>query len=236
MVSSWAQAPVVGFDTETTGVDPSRDRIVSAAVVRRHGTRTTTCTWLLDPGVEIPTAAVEVHGVTTEEARVLGRPPRTALDEIAGQLADALRHGEPVVAYNATFDLTLLDAELQRHGLPTLRERVGGPVAPVLDPMVLDRRLDPGREGPRRLADLCRHYAVPTGELHRADVDVLATLDVLEAQRRTFPVLDRTPVAELHELQAATHRAWVADVVARREAEGHPVADLATAWPLPLSA
>ncbi len=31
----WVDQPMVGFDTETTGVDVDRDRIVTAALVRR---------------------------------------------------------------------------------------------------------------------------------------------------------------------------------------------------------
>lgn len=58
--SAWPLGPLLGFDTETTGVDPSGDRLVTAALVRRaapqaDGVRPqSVTTWLADPGVEIP--------------------------------------------------------------------------------------------------------------------------------------------------------------------------------------
>lgn len=222
---SWLEHGVIGFDTETTGVDVDHDRIVSAAVVRRVGAAghpvTTVTTWLIDPGVEIPPGATEIHGISTDHARRHGRPARAALDEVADALVAAQRRGEPVVAYNASFDLTLLDVELRRHGLATLPERLGRDVAPVLDPFVLDRTLDPYRPGPRRLGDLCERYGVTaTAALHRADVDVLATLDVLARMVELYPALRDTTAGELHDQQAAEHRAWADVFNAERLARG----------------
>src|SRR5690606_33924504 len=157
---SWARGPFLGFDTETTGVDPRHDRIVTAALVLRDGRGTRQRTWLVDPGVEIPAAAAEIHGVTTDHARAEGMHPRTALEEIATELAWAIDAGIPVVVYNACFDITLLEHELVRWGLPTLADRLGREPGPVLDPLVLDRALDRYRSGKRKLVDLCRHYRV----------------------------------------------------------------------------
>ena len=230
---SWPDGALVGLDTETTGVDVDEDRIVSAAVVRRHGGASDVTTWLLDPGVPIPPAATEVHGIGDADVRAHGRPPAAALEEIAAHLAGAVRAGEPLVAYNASFDLTLLDVELRRHGLPTLAERVGGELVVVLDPLVLDRHLDPDRRGPRRLADLCELHGVETfAAMHRADVDVLATLDVLTALARAHPGIATMPLPALHRLQDASHRARVAGRAARRAARGLPPDDApAPGWP-----
>ncbi|KGM15745.1 DNA polymerase III subunit epsilon, partial [Actinotalea fermentans ATCC 43279 = JCM 9966 = DSM 3133] len=207
-MTSWADGPLVGFDTETTGVDVGGDRIVTAAVVRRAGGRTLARTWLIDPGVEIPDGAAAIHGITTEHARAHGRPPAAALEEIADALSGALLRGEPVVAYNASFDLTLLDAELRRHGLRTLPERLARDVRVVVDPLVLDRWLDTYRPGKRRLGDLCAHYGVATGALHSADDDVVATLDVLAAICARHPGLRRAVPERLHDAQARAHRRW----------------------------
>ncbi len=87
--STWPLGPLLGFDTETTGVDPSGDRLVTAALVWRaepqaDGVRPqSVTTWLADPGVEIPEAAAAVHGVTTERARAEGRPVTEALERSA---------------------------------------------------------------------------------------------------------------------------------------------------------
>lgn len=233
--SRWLDGAVVGFDTETTGVDVATDRIVTAAIVRREGASTTVTSWLIDPGVPIPEGASAVHGVTTEHASLHGRPPAAALDEIAIELADALLHAEPVVAFNACYDLSLLDAELRRHGLPTLPERLGGAVRVVLDPLVLDRHLDRYRRGKRRLGNLCDHYEVTaSADLHAADVDVLATLDVLAALTRRFPELTRMTLDELHDLQVVAHRTWADGFNAWRTSQGTTGPGAELEWPVRL--
>jgi DNA polymerase-3 subunit epsilon len=213
----WLTGPLLGLDTETTGVDVATDRIVTAALVRRDVTGTQVRTWLVAPDVDIPEQAVAIHGISTEHARAHGRRPSEALEEIAATLADAVAAGVPVVAFNASFDLDLLDAELARHGLPTVHERLGRDVAPLLDPMVLDRYVDPGRVGPRRLVDLCEHYGVTSaGRLHTADVDVVATLDLLDAIVRWFPQLGTVDAATVHEYGITARREWAERAAARR--------------------
>ena len=145
----WTEGPLLGFDTETTGVDVDHDRIVTAALVRRDASGTRIRTWLIDPGVEIPAAASAIHGITTAHARAHGAPPAVALAEIAATVATALAAGTPVVAFNAAYDLSILDAELVRHGLATVPERLGRATSPVIDPLVLDRHEDRYRRGKR---------------------------------------------------------------------------------------
>lgn len=232
-MSSWAQGAFLGFDTETTGVSPSDDRIVTAALVRRDASGTRASTWLVDPGVEIPAAASAVHGISTAHARTHGRHPRAALEEVAARLAAALARGVPLVAFNAAFDLTILETELARHGLPTLRTRLGRPVGPVLDPLVLDRALERFRPGKRRLADLCAAYGlVPDGDLHTAEVDVVATLDLLAAIIARHPAIADLPVEQVHAWQVTAHRSWAEDFNAWRRRRGCDGPGASTVWPV----
>lgn len=219
---SWASGPLLGFDTETTGVSTSSDRIVTAALVRRDPLRGTTVdTWLIDPGVPIPEAASAIHGITTEHARMNGVSPWVALEEIAARIAADLRAGVPLVAFNATFDVSILEAELVRHGLPTLPDRLGGPVVGVIDPLVIDRKVDRWRKGKRKLVDLCGVYGVDDAvDLHTADVDVIATLDVLAAMVERHPGLAEMSLADLHGFQQEAHREWAASFNAWRTSKG----------------
>ncbi len=232
---TWIEQTMVGFDTETTGVSTAHDRIVTAAVITRTGTATATRTWLIDPGVEIPAAATRVHGITTAQARSEGRPPAEALEEIAHALAEVLATGSPVVAFNAQFDLTLLEAELARHGLASLASRLpGGEVRPVVDPYVLDRHVDRYRKGSRKLIDLCTLYAVrvEADALHAADADVLATLDLVQALAAAYPAIAQTSLDSLHDQQIASYRDWAVGFAAWLKSRGrtedlpHPV------WPV----
>jgi DNA polymerase-3 subunit epsilon len=199
---------VLGFDTETTGVRVHQDRIVTAALVTRQADGSVSERgWLIDPGVEIPANASAVHGITTEHAREHGAQPAQALEEIAAAIvADAAL---PIVAFNASYDLAILDADLTRHGLATLVERLGRPVAPILDPLVLDRGADRFRRGKRTLGDLVEHYRVGDGQgLHDATADVRATIAVLDSILAAFPGLAEMSSTQLHEWQVGKHREW----------------------------
>jgi DNA polymerase-3 subunit epsilon len=229
---TWTDGPLLGFDTETTGVDVDHDRIVTAALVRRDREGTHVRTWLIDPGVEIPEGASAIHGISTEHAREHGEQPGPALDEIAATIAEAMRDGTPVVAYNASYDLCLLEAELRRHGLPTVEDRLGGAVQPVIDPLVLDRAEDRFRKGKRKLVDLCGVYqVVDTGSLHTADVDVVATLDVLDRIVGRFPHLGDLDLVSLHDYQVTAHRAWAEAFNAWRAERGHTGPGAEATWP-----
>jgi DNA polymerase-3 subunit epsilon len=229
---SWTQGAFLGFDTETTGVDVEKDRIVTAALVHRDAAGTRVRSWLLDPGVEIPAAATAIHGISTEYAQAHGTQPDVALEEIATALAESLELGIPVVAFNASFDLCLLDAELRRHGLATLPERLGRAVAPVIDPLVLDRAEAPYRRGKRKLSNLCGVYEVTdNGDLHTADVDVVATLDVLAEIVRHYPRLGELSLDALHDFQISAHRRWAEGFNAWRSERGLPGPGAELTWP-----
>lgn len=234
---SWLDGTMVGFDTETTGVSPARDRIVTAAVITRVGDGPPTAhTWLIDPGVEIPARATEVHGITTQMAREQGSPPREALEQIASALAGALAAGFPVVGFNVQYDLAILEAELARHGLPTLADRLGGEVRPVVDPLVLDRHLDRWRKGPRKLIDMCAAYgvSVEADTLHAADADVLATLDVVRAIAARYPAVGELDLVSLHDQQVEAHRVWATEFSAWLRSKGRTEDLPEPLWPVPV--
>jgi|SRR5690625_971126 len=229
---TWLAGPLLGFDTETTGVNVFTDRIVTAALVSSGAEGEEVRTWLIDPGVEIPAGASAVHGITTAHARAHGRPPREALEEMSQQLYRALAAGVPVVGFNINFDLTLLEAELARHGLPTLAAQLGGPIAPVVDPLVLDRGLDRYRRGKRTLEHLCTHYGVTTGDLHDAGEDVQATLGVLRALGAKFPEISGISPAELHTWQVGKHREWAENFNEWRRSKGLEGPGATAEWPV----
>ncbi|MDO4887436.1 MAG: exonuclease domain-containing protein [Actinomycetaceae bacterium] len=228
----WSESEVIGFDTETTGVRPREDRLVTCSIVEVSRAGVEKHYWLADPGVEIPERASAVHGITTEEARANGRPIEEVLEEIASRLANHMVQSRPVVAFNATYDFTLVEAELQRHGLDTLAMRLGGEVFPVVDPYLLDRSVDRFRKGKRRLEDLCRHYGVfDEDDFHNAEADVLATLRLLGAMLRKYPELAQQDLEEIQMRECETHAEFM-EFLARKAADaGRPFTD-SFEWPV----
>ena len=219
----WAARPWAGFDTETTGVSPHTDRLVSAAIVHRisplsgegedrHLTSFSHHTWLADPGVGIPPTAAAIHGITTEYARTHGQPIEVVTDEVAAALAEHFRSGGIVVVFNAGFDIPLLEAEAVRHDVPTLRSRLDTEVGPIIDPLVLDRALDRFRKGKRTLSDLANVYGIELpSDTHQAHVDAELTLKVAEALVAKFPVLAEMTASEVHDFQRTSHARWAED-------------------------
>jgi len=110
---SWHAGRLAAFDIETTGTDTENDRIVTASVsLVGGGIDIVSRNWLVDPGVPIPAEATAVHHITTERARSEGRPAAEAVQEITLVLAEQLAQEIPIIAFNARFDLTILDRDV----------------------------------------------------------------------------------------------------------------------------
>jgi DNA polymerase-3 subunit epsilon len=199
---SWNLGPMVAFDLETTGVDVDTARIVTAcvAVIDGSGQRPPeTMTWLVNPGTDIPEQATEIHGITTDHAHEYGRPASECVGEIALAL---FRANGPIVAFNACYDLTVLDREMRRHSIGVqLPDRLQ-----VIDPFVLDKHIDRYRKGSRKLADTCDLYGVRLDGAHDASHDAIAAARVAWRIAQRYPEIAEMPLAELHALQVVAKR------------------------------
>ncbi|MHC9045757.1 3'-5' exonuclease [Microbacterium saperdae] len=189
------------FDLETTGVDVTTDRVVTAhvGVLDANGRQVAARSWLADPGIPIPEGATAVHGVTTTHARAHGRPAAEVVGEITAALRSLLAQGVPVVAYNASYDFSLLAHEATRHGIQPLADP-----SPIIDPLVIDKAYDRYRRGKRTLEVVAAHYAVPLEGAHEASADAIAAGRVAQALARQF-VLPQS-LTELHTRQVGWAR------------------------------
>ena len=226
--AAWVNKPWVAFDTETTGVSATRDRIVTAAVVTRprglaaastkstdaegsENTADSVRTWLADPEVPIPASASAIHGITTEHARQFGRPIADVLDEVNAALATQMASGGVVIVFNASYDLPLLEAESKRHGVTTLPQRLRAKPQLVVDPLVIDRAVNKYRRGKRTLTALVQAFDLNVGDAHDAAVDCQMTLDVFTALLQTNPQLQQFSAADLQDFQRSQHAIWAED-------------------------
>lgn len=190
---------VIGvFDLETTGVDVTRDRIVTAhvGVLDADGVVLTARDWLADPGVPIPAGAAAIHGISTDHARAHGRDAATVVAEVVDALAGIFAAGIPVVAYNAPYDFSLLKHEALRHGITPLASP-----SPVIDPLVVDKRYDRYRRGKRTLSVVAEHYAVRLDGAHEASADAVAAGRVALALAERFAAWLPLTLEELHTRQ-----------------------------------
>lgn len=197
------------FDLETTGVDVTRDRIVTAhvGVIGADGEVESRRTWLADPGVDIPAGAAAIHGISTAHARAHGRPAGEVVAEIVSTLRALFAQGLCVVAYNAPFDFSLLKYEAIRHGIAPILAP-----APVVDPLVVDKTFDRYRPGKRTLTVVAEHYAVGLEGAHDAAADAVAAGRVAQALAARFAERLPPSPAELHTRQIAWARAQAASL------------------------
>jgi DNA polymerase-3 subunit epsilon len=235
MGTPWWLGPALAFDLESTGVNVAQDRIVTVALLHLDGPSVRPERYLLDPGIEIPESATAIHGISTQHAREHGERPGPALSDAAAKLAQAMRSGTPVTGMNLSFDLSLLHFECIRHGIPTLSDRLGGAVRPVVDVLILDRHVDKYRPGSRTLAALCTQYEVKHHGAHDSAYDALAAAQIAAVIAERFPRVGSLLLDELHDAQVAWAHEQRTDLQAhfdrkRREGEARKVVELG--WPL----
>lgn len=230
---AWSDQELLGFDLETTGIDPFTDVPVSYALVRWEGGRRVDAeAGLVDPGRPIPAAASAVHGISTDRARQQGIALPAACSRIVAALLDAASRGVPVVGMHVCFDLTIVDQLCRRHHGRSLSQL--GWHGPVLDVLTIDRHLDRYRRGSRTLGSLCAHYGVVAGALHDATADVDATVAVLQRIVRRFPDVGALSLGQLTVLQSRWHRDWAEGFSRYRQRQGQPPLQAWEAqWPVP---
>lgn len=152
----------VGLDLETTGVEPTEDRIIEVGAARIvDGAVDETVSFFVNPGRPIPADVVYLTGIT--DGDVKGAPP---IAEVL-PLLSAFVGGDPVVAHQASFDMGFLDVAAAG------RAELGVGRAEVFDTLTLARALLP-RLPNHRLGTLAGFFDLPHERAHRAGDDALA--------------------------------------------------------------
>jgi DNA polymerase-3 subunit epsilon len=196
----WAKKPIAVFDLETTGLDLRTARIVTACAVLLNPDGSVIgndVEWLANPGVPIPAEASAVHGITDEIAQSRGEDLASVVSGIISTLGSYFEKGIPVVAYNAPYDFTILRQHAEDFGI-AWPENPG----PILDPLVLDKKLVQFRKGKRRLEIVAGYYDVKLDDAHNATADAIAAGHLAQAMAAKFPLELDVPLDVLHASQA----------------------------------
>lgn len=97
-------------DLETTGLDPTTDRVIDIAIITADSDLNITNTYEFLVNPARPVSAQHIHGITDEDVR-----HQPHFRELLPQLITILR-GRAIVAHNASFDTGFLNAEFTRQG------------------------------------------------------------------------------------------------------------------------
>lgn len=212
----------VVIDTETTGLDPGKARIVEVAAVRIARGRLAgdgSFRRLVNPGAPIPPEATQIHGI--DEKAVAGAPMFADVwPEFSRYIGNAV-----VIGHSIGFDLAVIKRECERAGIAWARPR-------TLDTRLLAEAVQPNLAG-YSLEELAQWLGVDVTERHSALGDATATARIFLALVpklraggvRTFAEAAKASHG-LVEIIDAHHRAgWIAPV----EAPRRPDADAALA-------
>ena len=131
----------VALDTETTGLDASKARIVQIGALAIADGRIRdgeTLDLLVDPGIPIPSASSRIHNITNAMVRSAPQFPA------AWQKLDAFTAGRIIIGHSIGFDLAVLEKETGRANLPWERPRTlcVRLLAQVASPGLADYSLD----------------------------------------------------------------------------------------------
>lgn len=158
------------LDTETTGFDfAGADRIVEIGCVEmiNHTPSGKVYHEYINPERAVPEQVVRVHGLTTE---FLAGKPKFA--EVAAAFLEFVGDAA-IVAHNASFDMSFVNAELARAGLAMLDE------ARAIDTLAISRKKNP-HVASHSLDALCSRYGIDNShrELHGALLDARLLAEV----------------------------------------------------------
>lgn len=160
------------IDTESTGFGPGAE-IVSLAVVSPTGE--TLLDTLVKPVMPIPEEATDVHGITNADVE------HAQLWRDVYPIIGGLLTANPVVSYNAEFEIRMLMQSNKRYELPPIEWA-------SFDCAMLMYAAFAGQWNAKRndwkwhkLGAACAAMRVQTINAHDAEADALATLGLLKA-------------------------------------------------------
>ena len=169
--------PIIFFDLETTGINIAKDKIVEISILKIHpnGNKESK-TWLVNPEMEIPKEASDIHGITNE--RVITEP---TFKELAKEICNMIK-GCDLAGFNSNrFDIPLLAEEMLRAEQDfDMKDRV------AIDVQVIFHKKEE-----RTLSAGYKFYCgKDLHDAHSAEVDTMATYEILKAQLDKYDDLE----------------------------------------------
>ncbi|MCA6448809.1 MAG: 3'-5' exonuclease [Chitinophagaceae bacterium] len=171
--------PIAFVDLETTGINISTDRIVEIAIVKisPDGSRQVKRK-LINPEMPIPQASSDIHGITDEMVK-----DAPTFKQAANELKQFIENCD-LGGYNSNrFDIPMLIEEFLRIGMDF---NIDG--RKLVDVQKVFHMMEQ-----RTLSAAYKFYCQKSLDgAHSAEVDAIATWEVLEAQVERYPQIGNT--------------------------------------------
>lgn len=156
------QNKYIAFDVETTGLNPSTDRIIElGAVIFENGVPVKSFSSLVNPGISVPSSATAVNHITNTMLKA-AHDEKSVYPEFIEFLGDAVSGNTIMCAHNARFDFDFLQNTLTRLGYDAELKYV--------DTLALSRRYIPGLANYKQCT-VEAHFGLKNSSSHRAETD-----------------------------------------------------------------
>ena len=186
------------FDTETTGLNPSKgDEIISIGAIRIVNGKmlhNEVFEQLIDPKRPVPPGSVAVHGI--EEKMLKGQP---VIDTVLPKLHQ-FTDGAVLVAHNAAFDMRFLQLKEQQTGIRFTN--------PVLDTLLLSAVIHPNQDH-HGIEDTAHRLGINVIGRHTALGDAIVTAELF---LKMIPLLEEKGIHTLQDARMASKKTAYAKV------------------------
>ncbi|WP_445957367.1 3'-5' exonuclease [Yeosuana sp.] len=154
----------VVFDTETTGFDTLKDRILSIGTISIFNN-------IIDVSDsievylkqdEFKAETVEIHGIL-KEGNLVKINENDAIEQFINYIGNAV-----LVAHHTAFDIEMINSALKRLNLPKLKNK-------TIDTGILYKKLEGKKESHISLDVLCTEFNIPKHDRHTASGDAFMT-------------------------------------------------------------
>ncbi|MCI8597636.1 MAG: 3'-5' exonuclease [Lachnospiraceae bacterium] len=163
----------IALDLETTGLNPSSDRILEIGAVKVvDGQVCGTYETLVNPGIKISSRIEELTGITDAMA-ARGKDTKEAVKELVEFCQDF-----PLLGHNILFDYSFVKRNAVNMSLTFEKEGI--------DTLKIARALFPEMEH-RSLQSMCKYYQIRQENAHRASSDAFAAMELYHRMRVQFP-------------------------------------------------
>ncbi|MCP4344089.1 MAG: PAS domain-containing protein [Desulfobacterales bacterium] len=185
------------FDTETTGLDPSEDEIISVGAVRIVNGRLLheeNIDQLIDPKRGLPIESIKIHGIQPEMLK--GQP-------VIGKILPSFkRFAEDtiLVGHNAAFDMRMLQMKEGSTGVKFIN--------PVLDTLLLSAVIHPAQDN-HNLEEISKRLGIRIVGRHTALGDAIATGEIF---LKMIPLLEKEGIKTLKEARLASQKTYYARI------------------------
>jgi DNA polymerase-3 subunit epsilon len=166
------------LDCESTGLDPTQDRIIElAGALFMFEKILHQMESLINPDCDIPKTSQDIHKISQE--MIIDKPKIKDILPTFLKMID----GHILVGHGIGFDIALIAAEAQRNQIPCKIQE-----APYIDTLRLARLY--GESPVNSLAKLRQHFNIEEQGAHRAMSDVLVNIEVFKYLARPYKTTD----------------------------------------------